>query len=616
MMLRHKFLAVVIGLLSVTTLFWSFYMFKGHDNRYLRTNELAQVGLSLHHIATGLDPLSKDHRMLIQAAKNLDGLSDGALLIEERALNIATFLMLVTTGFAVLNLLGRHPRQASTHSAKIDDKSLESFDSFQSTLEQTIAELDQIKTKVAQFSAAFPDAPAHNRSALSLKAEELASLESQLVCIKNQAQGLAEHNQSAVENLQRLTGQADDFSSFAAASRLEWNGLAVKLSQFKESQDQVRGKAELLGKMQLSAQELVAKSLEFSTSHAHHSERAKNDVTRMYAESKGTTEIFSKLIQAMSESNGDVDLANKLVRRLSERAEEIVNIIDVIDDIAEQTNQLALNASIEAARAGEQGKGFAVVAAEVRHLAARSSTATRSITELLETIQAEADKASSCLEKTNATVASAHSRIVDVDHRCRETMNLSRQVASELGDLIRITSEHTQDIATIEKQGQEVTRMTSKLIRRLDEVDQINASIHQESNQLAVHTDRLSRLMSRQYFAIQHSERMATGQRETFGRLIDTSTQLISRAQHLRSGFEEQDREAVTKLPHTESGSQAKDELTHRLAYVQTNLTILQGRTRTLSFEHSDDEEIDLGSIHDPESDDDIQIDTNLQKVS
>ncbi|MBF0274263.1 MAG: hypothetical protein HQK84_03420, partial [Nitrospinae bacterium] len=86
---------------------------------------------------------------------------------------------------------------------------------------------------------------------------------------------------------------------------------------------------------------------------------------------------------AMSEIADNNLRSNKMIHELAHAAEAIGNIIQQIDDIAEQTNLLALNAAIEAARAGEAGRGFAVVADEVRKLAERTTKATRDITELL-----------------------------------------------------------------------------------------------------------------------------------------------------------------------------------------------------------------------------------------
>jgi methyl-accepting chemotaxis protein len=627
-MQRQKFIAALVCLLSALAFGWCLSI--SRDSRYHRDSEMSRVTQGLQQVSKKLEAGSPDQKLIEQSAKNLTELSEGSVLIEERALHIAALLALFTLGFACLNLLSRPSKEEDGKEQKQKNKidsNKATMESFQDTLQQTIEELGAIKAqlKVTGSESNLQESPV--RGMLEAQSSDIVTLESQLIFIKNQAEQLSSQNSKSMENLQRLSGQADDASAVSTAARLEWNALTVKLSQFREAQDKIRIKVEMLDKLQKSSQEMLKKSLEFSTVHSHHSELGKVNANRMYEESKGITEIFSKLIHAMSESNGDVDLANKLVKGLSERAEEIVNIIDVIDDIAEQTNQLALNASIEAARAGEQGKGFAVVAAEVRHLAARSSTATRSITELLETIQAEASRASSCLEKTHLSVGGAHARIVDVDHRCRETMNLSRHVASELGDMIRITTEHSQDIQAIEKQSLEVSRMTEKLVRQLDDVDAIAQTVHRESNHLAVGTDRLSRLLSRQYFAIQYSERLTAGQSEGFSALMKQGSELLGRTQSMRTTWDEQFRSLLAAPLLMKSGKDSNRSLSQRIDYCQSNLDIIRGRSPTLGMTKAnddkfpedpagEDDDIDLKvSIQGPD-DDELSIATKIGKAS
>ena len=95
---------------------------------------------------------------------------------------------------------------------------------------------------------------------------------------------------------------------------------------------------------------------------------------------------------------------SKRIKRLGESSQEIGEIVELIDDIADQTNILALNAAMQAAMAGEAGRGFAVVADEVQRLAERSSNATKQIEALVRTIQADTNEAVSSMEASTAGV--------------------------------------------------------------------------------------------------------------------------------------------------------------------------------------------------------------------
>ncbi|WP_462384351.1 methyl-accepting chemotaxis protein [Pseudomonas sp. Marseille-QA0892] len=126
-------------------------------------------------------------------------------------------------------------------------------------------------------------------------------------------------------------------------------------------------------------------------------------------ETKRVAEQGTQIIQAatseMREIASNVDGSAKIIGQLGKRSEQITAIVNTISGIAAQTNLLALNAAIEAARAGDQGRGFAVVADEVRQLAARTSTATSEIADMIGKILSETQDAVSSMDSTHHRAA-------------------------------------------------------------------------------------------------------------------------------------------------------------------------------------------------------------------
>ena len=140
-------------------------------------------------------------------------------------------------------------------------------------------------------------------------------------------------------------------------------------------------------------------------------------------------QIVRQTISGMDSIREQIQETSKRIKRLGESSQEIGSIVELINDIAEQTNILALNAAIQAASAGEAGRGFAVVADEVQRLAERASGATKRIETLVQTIQSDTNEAVSSMEQTTTEVVNGARLAEDAGTALGEIETVSNNLA-------------------------------------------------------------------------------------------------------------------------------------------------------------------------------------------
>jgi methyl-accepting chemotaxis protein len=164
--------------------------------------------------------------------------------------------------------------------------------------------------------------------------------------------------------------------------------------------------------------------------------------------------IVEATLRKMREIAESVGATAKKVEELASSSSQIGRIVGVIDDIADQTNLLALNAAIEAARAGEQGRGFAVVADEVRKLAERTTTATKEIADMIQSIQ------------TGRTVSAMQQGMKQVE----EGVTSTSSAGDSLQEIIRMSEQIGKMIAQIATAASQQSSTTEQVNRRMDQI--------------------------------------------------------------------------------------------------------------------------------------------------
>ncbi len=266
---------------------------------------------------------------------------------------------------------------------------------------------------------------------------------------------IADSVNQAVEEMRGLVTTINETSVQVSASTQETRATAKHLSQASDRQrEKIVNASDIVREMSSTMDEMATKA-----SHSVAVARESLDIAREGGETvQGTIEGMKNIREQIQETS-------KRIKRLGESSQEIGNIVELIEDIADQTNILALNAAMQAAMAGEQGRGFAVVADEVQRLAERSTNATKQIEALVNTIQADTNEAVISMEASTSEVVSGAERAEAAGEALKRIEQVSQQIAEQIEAVAVDAIEQSDDAKTINdsmKVIQEITNQTAE----------------------------------------------------------------------------------------------------------------------------------------------------------
>jgi twitching motility protein PilJ len=296
-----------------------------------------------------------------------------------------------------------------------------------------------------------------NQQAILRLLDELSSLADgdltvQATVTEDITGAIADSINYAIDALRELVATINDSSILVDAASKQTEGSARHLLRASETQaKQAAAASESMARMAVSIEE-VSGNAERCSDVARHSVEVAH---------KGG-EAVRRTIAGMNTIRETIQDTSKRIKRLGESSQEIGNIVELIEEIAEQTNILALNASIEASRAGEASRGFAVVADEVQKLAERSTNATKKIEVLVSTIQSDTNEAVVSMERSTTDVVGGALLAENAGAALDEIEQVSHQIASLVQNISGSSKEQSSVAGAITKNMHVLREISSK----------------------------------------------------------------------------------------------------------------------------------------------------------
>ena len=307
-------------------------------------------------------------------------------------------------------------------------KTIESFHKAQCALKQLIGEVKTSAEGVAETSHMLAQAAAANRESTSHIAANVEGVAQAAEQTATTSQEMARGSEQQAHTAEQAAG---------ATSRLQYSVSQVQSGA--QRQQEATGQAESGMREAAAAVEEVAHSAQQMAGSAQQAASV--------AETGGTA--VAQTLASIGRIRTQVETSAEKVRELGRKGQEIGAIVETIDQIAEQTNLLALNAAIEAARAGEHGRGFAVVADEVRKLAERATGATKEIATLIGSVRADVEEAVQAMENSSREVTAGVARSEEASNALQHILQAAQTVADEVQGVTATAQEMSASVQQV-----------------------------------------------------------------------------------------------------------------------------------------------------------------------
>ncbi len=277
------------------------------------------------------------------------------------------------------------------------------------------------------------------------------------------AEETAASMEEMVTSIMQITGSSQELSQAVDSTSASIEQLSATIKEVASNATELTSAAEETQTAMVQISSSIKEVEQNAKESASVSDKVKNDAATF-----GMTSI-EKTIQGMRNIKASVEKTADYITKLGGRSEEIGKILNVIDEITDQTTLLALNAAILAAQAGEHGKGFSVVADEIKELAERTSSSTQEIAVLIQSVQQEVSDAVSAMDEGLKSVETGFKVTSEAADALRKIVESSRKSSEMAASIERSTAEQSKATKFVSEAMEKVLNMVSQIAKATTE---------------------------------------------------------------------------------------------------------------------------------------------------
>jgi methyl-accepting chemotaxis protein len=399
--------------------------------------------------------------------------------------------------------------------------------------------VDAAAGEIASVSQSVAVASADQVRRIQQANELMVQIKEQVAGVSESAQALNVSVEESSSSILELGAAGDELNDTASVLSSKVEEVSGSIEQMVRSVKQVGATTEGLSDAAAetsSSMEEMASAMRAVDNTAELTANLSKEVVSL---AETGQQKVSETIRGMEAIRDATDAAEQVIRGLGSRAREIGGILDVIEDVADETNLLALNAAIIAAQAGEHGRAFSVVADEIKELADRVLASTKEIGGLIRSVQTESENAIGAIEAGSASVATGVERSAEAGSSLEEITRASRESGQRIGQIVSAVREQTKATSHVVVLMEGVRTGVEQISTAGNEQDRANEIVYRSAVTMREVAQQVTRTTEEQARGFSRIRESVEGVREAV-ESINLSLQDQSSACSQVAGFLEQ----------------------------------------------------------------------------